>query len=96
MLARWIDNAAFRLMYAMEEEERAWDVFPSPFGSKWTATDSLRLKTSRPPFGPLPDLCTERSTFETRGAAEHYVRWHCIRVGLIHMLCFWRKEVKWC
>jgi hypothetical protein len=86
-------KAAYRLLYAMEEEERSWEVFKSPFGNGWTATDSCRIR--RWPGSsarPIPDLIPH-ATFSTQGAAEHFVRWYCIKVAIVYTLCFWRKKL---
>jgi hypothetical protein len=94
MLGRLIDWAAFRLMYAMEEEERCWEVFKGPFRENWIATDLHRIHRITPELGsrPIPNLCVQRPDFKSRGQTEHYVKWVCIRVGIIHVLCFWRKD----
>lgn len=88
-----IDYITFRILYAMQEEARAWSVYRDPFG-KFVATDDGRIHRFNPSDGlkEIPDIWIERTPFDTQGAAAQYIHYRSMRAGVIHALCFWRKD----
>lgn len=90
MILEW---AAFRFLDAYDEEERAWEIYRSPFGNgvRVTAMDSLRWmhRPIKPDHGVFV-----RKDFDSHSAAMRHIRVECILAGLRHILCFWRKNPK--
>lgn len=86
-----IEYLTFRILYAMQEEARAWVIYPTPFG-KFIATDECRIHRFLPNDGKIPNLSVERSDFDTHGAAAQYIHYRSVRAGVVHALCFWRKD----
>lgn len=93
-------RAAWRVYDAMDRELRAWVIYEIGFGElRFTVTDECRLRIGPPLtdknfWEPIPEFKVIHERFKTRAEAECFIQIECIKRGLIHLVCFWRKEPK--